>query len=150
MGPILGGILGQVVQPITKAVTTVIERQVPDRAKQLEIQLEIEREIMKAATAGDLAQIDLNKAEAANPNIWVSGWRPGVGWVCVAGLFLQFIFFPLFDWGFTIAAWFQCTEACGAFPKPPMLSDMLWQLVLGMLGMGGLRTFEKYKKVARE
>lgn len=148
VGPILGAAIGTVISKAAEKVGLVIDRLVPDKAKAEEIKRETERELMRAAVSGDLAQIELNKIEAANPNLWVSGWRPAIGWTCATGLFLQFIFFPLFQWFFEIAVYVQCETAC-VFPKPPMLSDMLFELVLAMLGMGALRSFDKYTGVAR-
>jgi len=87
-----------------------------------------------------LAQVDVNKAEAENPNLFVSGWRPGVGWICVAGLGFNFLAQPMLAWFSTIYGW----------PVPPQLdiSDLL-TLLLGMLGLGGMRSFEKVKGVAK-
>jgi len=86
------------------------------------------------------AQIEVNKAEAGNASIFVSGWRPAVGWTCVFGLAYTFMAQPLLAWGSNI--W--------VIPVPPEL-DMgtLITLLGGMLGLGGLRTAEKMKGVAR-
>jgi len=88
---------------------------------------------------GQLAQLDVNKTEAANENVFVSGWRPAIGWVCAAALLYQYLLIPLAVWG-TLWAGLH-------MPKPPMLDDHLWELMFGMLGMGGLRTVEKISGV---
>lgn len=95
-------------------------------------------EMLKLQQAGELAeitgQLEINKIEAAHSNIWVSGWRPGIGWVCGAGLAYQFLVYPI------AIAWL-----------PDIVSlDMgtLLTLLAGMLGFGGMRTAEKINGVA--
>lgn len=137
MGPILSAIFGG---PIGKTIETVVDRVVIDKNLGERLKAELERDLAKAATEANLAQLEVNKAEAANPSLFVSGWRPGVGWVCVAALAYQFVLSPVAMWGATWAGY--------NMPMPPQLDDMLWQLIFGMLGMGALRSFEKSKGVA--
>jgi hypothetical protein len=101
---------------------------------------QVERDHAALALAALTAQTDINKAEAANPSVFVAGWRPSIGWVCSAALAFQYIARPLLMWGFSLAH--------QAVPVLPGIDDNLWQLMLGMLGLGGLRTFEKVKGVA--
>jgi hypothetical protein len=75
------------------------------------------------------AQLEVNKVEAAHRNMFVSGWRPAVGWTCVIAMFGNFILIPMAN--FAIA-----------------LSEMM-PVLLGMLGLGTMRTIEKTKSVAR-
>lgn len=93
----------------------------------------------KAAQALALAQIDVNKAEATAGG-FRGGWRPYIGWTCGAALSLQFVVAPLLEWG----------AAAAGHPVPPMpkLDGVLWELLAGMLGLGGLRTLEKIKGAA--
>lgn len=126
--------------PVTKAVDTVIDRLVPDNAASQKMKDEIARELALAGMKGELAQLEINKVEAASDNVFVAGWRPGIGWVCVAALAYQFVLAP-------IGLWFS--QIIGhPIPAPPRLDDMLWELMFGMLGMGTLRTVEKIKGVA--
>lgn len=81
------------------------------------------------------AQTDTNKVEAANQSLFVAGWRPFIGWICGFGLAFAFLISPLFTW---LAALF------GHPIKFPELDlGTLMTLLLGMLGLGGMRTFEK-------
>lgn len=118
----------------------VIDRLWPDPTQAAQAKLEL----FKLQQSGELAQItgqlEINKAEAANASVFVSGWRPAIGWICGAALAYQYIIRPVVSWG-VIAA---------GHPLPPMpgLDENLWQLLLGMLGLGGLRTFEKINNVA--
>ena len=129
--------------PISAALdlgNTLITRIFPDPAQADAAKLEL----LKLQQSGDLAQMtaqtDINKVEASNSSIFVSGWRPCCGWVCALALAYQYLLKPL---------------AMGILPNfgiaiapLPGLDDNLWQLMMGMLGMGGLRTMEKMQGVA--
>ena len=118
----------------------VIDRVWPDPTQAAQAKLEL----FKLQQSGELTQIagqlEINKAEASNPNLFVSGWRPAIGWVCAFALFYQYLAKPL---GEGIAA-----SLGHPLPTLPGLDENLWQLLLGMLGLGGLRTFEKVQGVA--
>jgi hypothetical protein len=91
--------------------------------------------ILAAETDLMKGQMDINKVEAANTNLFVAGWRPGVGWVCVAALAMQFIVGPLLLWGSHLVG--------HPITVPEMNLSALMPIVLGMLGLGTLRTVEK-------
>jgi len=87
-----------------------------------------------------IEQIKVNAEEAKNASVFVSGWRPAVGWVCVCGLLYSVFIRPLISWLAAIV---------GLTAVPPMIDNsMLMNLIIGMLGMGTLRTWEKIKGVA--
>lgn len=96
----------------------------------------------------DLAQIDVNRVEAQHTSVFVSGWRPAVGWVGVAALAYQFLIYPLMQWGWV---YLQGTGWVPAELKPPPLldADQLWVILSGILGIAGMRTYEKRQGVAR-
>ena len=99
-----------------------------------------ELEALKADVAIATGQLEVNKVEAASGSLFVSGWRPAVGWVCVSGLIYTFIASPLLEW---YSTWQQ-------IPVPPTLDlGVLVTLLGGLLGLGGFRTYEKVKGVAR-
>lgn len=108
-----------------------------DRAKARE---ELERGLMEAVTAAAHDQTEINKIEAANPSIFVAGWRPAVGWVCVLGLCYSYIVYPFL-------LWYAAAYNIDLHNLPKLETDGLYQLVLAMLGLGTLRTFEKVKGV---
>jgi len=129
--------------PISAALdlgNTLITRLFPDPAQAANAKLEL----LKLQQSGDLAQMtaqtDINKVEASNTSIFVSGWRPAIGWVCALALAYQYLIRPLASTFVGIAGI--------TIPPLPGLDDNLWQLMMGMLGMGGLRTFEKVQGVA--
>lgn len=119
----------------------VIDKIWPDPIERDKAKLELLRLQQSGELAGIVAQMDVNKIEAANPNMFVSGWRPFVGWVCGMGLVYTFIGQPLLAWG----------SLYWTIPAPPSL-DMgdLLTILLGMLGLGGLRSYEKVKGVAAQ
>ena len=100
-----------------------------------------EGEITKAALAAQSAQIEVNKQEAASASIFIAGWRPFIGWVCGCALVIQYIASPMLPWLAAVIGF--------SVPAIPSLDDGLWQLLTGLLGLGGMRTFEKMKGVDR-
>jgi len=113
---------------------TVINNIWPDKT-------EAERAQLAAAVAIVQGQLAVNQAEAANPSLLVAGWRPAIGWICGGALAYTYLLYPLLVWA--AAIWWPNLT-------PPKLGNdgMLYELLLGMLGLGGLRTFEKVKGVA--
>ena len=129
--------------PISAALglgTALINKLFPDPIQAADAKLKLLELQQSGELATMTAQTDINKQEAANSSVFVSGWRPAIGWVCALALAYQYLFKPLLTWGATVAG----------YNLPPMvgLDDNLWQLMMGMLGMGGLRTFEKIQGVA--
>jgi hypothetical protein len=129
--------------PISAALdlgNTLITRIFPDPAQADAAKLKLLELQKNGELAAMTAQTDINKEEAKSSSLFVSGWRPAIGWVCALALAYQYLLRPL---GGTIASIFGVT-----IPQLPGLDDNLWQLMMGMLGMGGLRTFEKVQGVA--
>jgi hypothetical protein len=118
------------------AALKVLDKFVPDP----QAKAKAEGELRSSLQAWDKSQTDVNAVEAANPNLFVSGWRPFIGWVCGIALAYQYVAAPLLMW---IASSLHI-----ALSAPPKLDGTLWELVFALLGMGGLRTFEKVKGVA--
>lgn len=136
-GPILTALLG----PLTGAVSTIIDRVIPDKNAAEKAKLEFERELLKSSIQGELAQLEINKIEAANPSVFVSGWRPFIGWVCGAALAYQYVVSPIMVW--TLSLFME------SVPMPPSLENVLYELLFGLLGLGTMRTVEKIQGVAR-
>ena len=129
--PFIGGIINK--------VFGVVDKLVPDKDKAKELQHEISTIIL----GSDLAQMEVNKVEAAHKNMFVAGWRPAVGWTCCLGLAYNFLLYPLLVWA--MAIW-----ANEMTPPPALEMGPLMTLLGGMLGFGGLRTYEKLNGVNRE
>ena len=130
--------LDLLVAPIAKLLDKVI----PDADERSRLAHEIATLAERQAHEIAKAQIEVNKAEASNHSMFVSGWRPSVGWVCCAGLATNYLLVPICNFVLTI------TES--PITVPPLdLSEMM-PVLLGMLGLGGLRTWEKTQGVARK
>jgi hypothetical protein len=118
----------------------IIKRVWPDPAQQASAQLEL----LKLQQSGELAkivgQLEINKAEAASTSLFVAGWRPAIGWVCATALAYQYVGRPI---GSYVAQIYNVNLG-----EMPTLDSTLWELMFGMLGLGGLRTFEKVQGVA--
>lgn len=101
---------------------------------------ETEKAQLAAALSLVQGQIDINRTEAASPNVFTSGWRPFIGWVCGSACAWNWIGLPI--------AKFACAYVDHPLAIGPANLAEMWPLLMGMLGLGGLRTFEKVKGVA--
>lgn len=132
--PIIGDIIG--------AVKDVISEVVVDKDKKNELNVRLQELADKADDRFHqelMGQIEVNKVEAAHPSIFVAGWRPAVGWISAIGLGWQFVLAPFAE---TVARWL------GWLGQMPVVdTESLMMLVLGMLGIGAQRSFEKFKGV---
>jgi hypothetical protein len=134
MNPLLIG-------PLLEVGKTLLDRFGPEDKGE---RMKAEAEFLRMAADGELkqviAQLEINAREAVHPSVWVAGWRPFFGWAGGAGFVYATIAQPLLAWASSIQGW----------PVPPALNlDLLWVVVTGMLGIGGLRTFEKSKGVTK-
>jgi len=89
-------------------------------------------------------QLDINKAEAQHDSIFVAGWRPFIGWIGGIALGYQFILYPLMTWLWTFMQaknWIPATLD----PPPVLEAEELWVVLTGMLGIAGMRSFDKLK-----
>lgn len=115
----------------------VLDKFIPDP----EARAKAEADLRSSLQSWDKAQTDVNAVEAASSSVFVAGWRPFIGWCCGVSLAYQYVVTPIVMW---LAAMVHLS-----LPAPPKLDETLWQLVFAMLGLGGLRTFEKVKGVSR-
>lgn len=130
--------------PLITALTPLLADlldKIPDPDAKAKAAASANAQLVALLQAGDSAQLQVNAAEAANPSLFVAGWRPAVGWVCVLGLFVQTVGYPLMGWGLSL--WSPGTS------MPQIDTDTLMGLLVPMLGLGAYRTFEKVKGVAR-
>ncbi len=126
LGPVLDGVL----------------KLIPDKNARAVAKEQFENQILSALTVIVQGQLTINMKEAEHGSIFVAGWRPAIGWVCGAGLAWNYVVQPLISWvGFAFGV-----DLSGA---PQLEIGELMGLLAGMLGMGGLRTYEKRVGVAR-
>lgn len=120
---VLGGIFG------------IINRIVPDKNQAAKIQAEIEMYKLTSDFQNAMAQIETNKNEANHESIFVSGWRPFIGWVCGASFAWHVILVPVIV--------FISNLTSHPIPLPTFDAMLLMNVLFGMLGLGGYRTYEK-------
>lgn len=134
-----------VISGLFSAAQSLIERFFPDPEKKAAAQLELLKmqqngDLAQLAAETDLAklQIQVNLEEAKSTNWFVAGWRPGIGWVCGAALAYAALIEPLAR--FVSKVWFGYS---GEFPA--ISTDLTLQILMGLLGLGAMRSIEKIK-----
>lgn len=123
----------------------IINKFIPDPAAKAAAQLQLaqlqaseEFKELDASIAISAQQADVNKVEAGSTSIFVSGWRPAVGWVCAAGFAYSFVLSPFLGWIGVLMHW----------PAAPSIDvGPLSTMLTGMLGFGAMRTYEKIKGI---
>ena len=118
---------------ISDLAGTVINKIWPDKS-------ETEKQQLAAAVMVVQGQLDINKVEASNPSVFVSGWRPALGWICGAACAWNWIGLPIFKVALAFTAY-------KIEVSPANMTEMM-PILMGMLGLGGLRTLEKINNVA--
>ncbi|MBU0517266.1 MAG: holin family protein [Proteobacteria bacterium] len=127
MKPLLAPILGKVLDKI------------PDPNAREKARAELSKELMQALAQADSQQVEINKLEAQNPNLFVAGWRPFIGWTCGVAIAWVFLLQPIVAWG--------CAIFYPTLTLPQIQTENLLELVFAMLGMSGLRSYEKIRGV---
>tara|TARA_R110000803_G_scaffold20769_1_gene53123 strand:+ start:65 stop:454 length:390 start_codon:yes stop_codon:yes gene_type:complete len=124
--------------PITAGIGLVgkfVDKFVPDKDLAAKLKANAASQEFSGELSLLVGQLEINKVEAAHKSLFVAGWRPFIGWVCGVGLLYNVLVQPIFD------IWVD---------MPEINPDLLYPVLLGMLGMSGLRTYEKFKGVQRE
>ena len=122
-------------------VAGLLDKFIEDKDQKARLAHEIATLADKQAQEQVMGQIEVNKAEAQHPSMFVAGWRPAVGWVCALAMLFNFLLIPFINLGFDIAGYDIQLDLIDMQTMMPVL--------LGMLGLGGMRTAEKIKKVER-
>jgi hypothetical protein len=129
IGDMLGGI-GKLAKNIRQAITGEVSA---------EKKAEINQQLVELESVAALGQMRINEAEAQHPSIFVAGWRPYIGWTCGTALLYHFILSPTIEWiGILLKM---------DIVRPNIPLGELMAILAGMLGLGGLRTYEKFKGV---
>lgn len=129
--PTISGLLDRLIpdpEARAKAQLDLLKLQQDGAFKELDAQLQI-----------NLAQAEINKVEAASQNGFQAGWRPLAGYMCVAGMGYEFLLRPMLPWVLTVSG----VEA----PPLPSLDGVLFEMIAGMLGLGAMRSADRWKRV---
>lgn len=131
-------LLGKLVDPVSDILGKVVE----DKDQKARLAHEIATMAERHAQELARGQIEINKEEAKSRNIFIAGWRPFVGWTCGLALFWHFLGLPV---TLFVTGWFDLQHP----PLPEFDMQSLMTVLLGMLGLGGMRTFEKFKGITK-
>jgi len=123
-------------------VSGLLDKFIEDKDKKNALAHEIATMAEKHAQELAKAQIEVNKTEAAHKSLFVAGWRPAVGWVCVMGMASNFLVIPVAN--------FALAMASSTIVVPILDLTQMMPVLMGMLGLGAMRTMEKTKGVQRE
>ena len=129
-------------QALIGPVTGLLDKFIEDKDQKNALAHEIATMSEKHAQELALSQIEVNKAEAASGSLFKGGWRPFIGWVCGVAFAYHFIMQPILIFGTTAAG-------VSLPPLPEFDMSQMMPVLLGMLGLGGLRTFEKHKGITK-
>jgi hypothetical protein len=122
-------------------VAGLLDKFIEDKDQKARLAHEIATLADKQAQEQVMGQIEVNKAEAQHPSMFVAGWRPAVGWVCALAMLFNFLLIPFINLGLDISGYDIQLDLIDMQTMMPVL--------LGMLGLGGMRTAEKINKVER-
>jgi len=126
-------IIKELINPVSK----ILDKFVVDKDLKVKLEHEIKTEIQRA----NLAQIEVNKVEAQHRSVFVAGWRPFIGWTCAVAMAYHFVMQPIII--------FALSANGIAYDLPEFDMASLMTVVLGILGLGGMRSFEKYKGITK-
>jgi len=115
----------------------VLDKFIPDPAERARAETQLRADLL----AWDKTQTDVNAVEAQHDNVFVAGWRPAIGWSCAFAFGFNFVLGPIIAWGSTLVGY--------PVPLPTFNHDALMSMTLGMLGIAGMRSWEKYKGLTK-
>ena len=134
--------IAALIPTLLPVIGDVIGRFLPeDKEAAAKAKREIEAELTKNLAQIDLAQLDINKAEGQHRSMFVAGWRPFIGWTCGVALAYTYVMQPILV--------FILAQSGYLVQLPIMDLTVMMPVLLGMLGLGGLRSFEKFKGVSK-
>ena len=125
------------IEALIKPVARILDKFIVDKDLKEKLEHEIKLEIQKA----NIAQIEVNKAEALHRTVFVAGWRPFIGWTCGLALSYHFILQPIIVFTMSVNGL--------DYDLPEFDMGSLMTIVLGLLGLGGMRSFEKLKGLTK-
>ena len=126
------------IESIVGVAGNVLDKFVADK----DLKANLDHALKPACHSANLAQIEINKQEAAHKSMFVAGWRPFVGWTCGVALAYHFVISPILSFVLVLAG--------VQISMPTFEFSQLSTILMGMLGLGGLRSYEKMKGVQRD
>lgn len=130
------------IEQLIGPVTGLLDKFVEDKDQKARLAHEVATMAQRHAQELAKSQIEVNKAEAAHRSLFVAGWRPAVGWCCVLGMTGNFLIIPMANFALALLA-IEVTV-------PLIDLETMMPVLMGMLGLGAMRSYEKVKGVSRE
>lgn len=130
------------IQALIGPVTGLLDKFIEDKDQKNKLAFDLATMADQHAQELAKGQLEINKAEASHRSIFVAGWRPFIGWTCGIALMAHFVLFPATDF---VTAYMGLEIP----PMPAFDMDSLMTVLLGMLGLGGMRSFEKMKNLTK-
>ena len=130
------------IQQLIGPVTGLLDKFIEDKDQKAKLAHEVATMAQRHAQELAKAQLEVNKAEAAHTSMFVAGWRPAVGWCCVLGMAGNFMVIPFTNFVLALLA-IEVTI-------PLIDLETMMPVLMGMLGLGAMRSYEKTKGVSRE
>lgn len=131
----------KVLEQLIIPVTNLLDKFIEDKDKKNAIAFQLSTMAERHAKELAKAQIEVNKTEAAHRSLFVSGWRPAVGWTCCLGLASNYLIIPMANFALALAN--------SSIQVPILDISTMMPVLMGMLGLGAMRTAEKFKGVER-
>lgn len=132
-------------QALIGPVTGLLDKFIEDKDQKARLAHDIATMAEKHAHDAAMAQVEVNKAEAGHRSVFVAGWRPFIGWTCGVALAYHFVLHPILL--FAMMTFPALPVPATSLPEFDM--ESLLTVLLGMLGLGGLRTMEKIKGISK-
>ena len=133
--------ISSLISSILPVAGEVIDRVVPDKNAKAKAKRDLEKALVDAEVSGLLGQIEINKIEAASRSAFVAGWRPFIGWTCGSAMAYAYVVQPFLT--------FILAQTGHLIELPRIELGEMMPVLLGLLGLGGMRSFEKFKGVAK-
>jgi hypothetical protein len=130
------------IEKLIGPITGLLDKFIEDKDQKNALAHEIATMSQKYAQEIAQGQMEVNKVEAAHKSLFVAGWRPAVGWVCVLGMFGNFITIPFSNFVLALLG------INIVIPLVPL--ETMMPVLMGMLGLGAMRTYEKKNAVHRD
>tara|TARA_Y100000114_G_C11656614_1_gene276902 strand:+ start:18 stop:422 length:405 start_codon:yes stop_codon:yes gene_type:complete len=131
-----------IVSSLIGPATSLLDKFIEDKDQKMKLAHEISTMAERHAQELAKGQLEINKVEAASKSMFVAGWRPFIGWVCGVGFLANFILIPMANFGLALAEI--------GITIPMIDTTQMMPVLMGMLGLGAMRTVEKVQKVSRE
>ena len=124
-----------IIAALVPSVSGLLDKFIEDKDQKAALAHEIATMSERHSQQALLAQLEINKAEAATGSLFIGGWRPAIGWICAFGLLYNTIIVNI------VGIWMEV---------PEVDVTLLMPVMMGLLGLGAMRSYEKVNKVARE